>query len=142
MCDAGQKFQAIAQQDIKNTSALHQWARSICIRASLKDNPEVSRWLASELLTACGVMLSQSTYWCGCFGRGQMLQCVMSPCTLAGASMHWTCCGGDQVQCMQCLRLMKKKLPLSGLSPTHLMKFSWRCVFASIVVQLVQHMQN
>lgn len=57
MCAAGQKFQAIAQQDIKNTSALHNWAKSICIRASLKDNPEVSSWLAAETGTGCAAML-------------------------------------------------------------------------------------
>ena len=41
--NAGQKFQGIAQQDLQNTNALHNWAKSICIRASLKDNPEVSQ---------------------------------------------------------------------------------------------------
>ena len=49
--DAGQKFQAIAQQDLQNTSALHNWAKSICIRASLKDNAEVSPTLPSPLLS-------------------------------------------------------------------------------------------
>ena len=50
MCVAGQKFQAIAQQDLKNSTALHNWAKSICIRASLKDNPEVSSELAAEYI--------------------------------------------------------------------------------------------
>lgn len=50
MCAAGQKFQAIAQQDLKNSNALHNWAKSICIRASLKDNPEVSSELAAEYI--------------------------------------------------------------------------------------------
>ena len=37
----GHKFQAIAQQNIEDTRALTNWAKSICIRASLKDQPEV-----------------------------------------------------------------------------------------------------
>ena len=48
---AGQKFQAIAQQDLQNTNALHNWAKSICIRASLKDNPEVSQLMPHGLMT-------------------------------------------------------------------------------------------
>lgn len=62
---AGQKFQAIAQQDLKNTSALHNWAKSICIRASLKDNAEVSSSCADETRSALEmVMLSQLSYRC------------------------------------------------------------------------------
>ena len=41
MC-AGHKFQAIAQENLDDTKALTNWAKSICIRASLKDKPEVS----------------------------------------------------------------------------------------------------
>ena len=43
---AGLKFQAIAQQNLEDTKALTNWAKSICIRASLKDKPEVGRQAA------------------------------------------------------------------------------------------------
>ncbi|KAL3162313.1 hypothetical protein ABBQ32_009999 [Trebouxia sp. C0010 RCD-2024] len=54
---AGQKFQAIAQQDLQNTSALHNWAKSICIRASLKDNPEDAMRLYSSAIDKCDQVL-------------------------------------------------------------------------------------
>ncbi|DBB01005.1 hypothetical protein WJX77_011002 [Trebouxia sp. C0004] len=48
LIDAGHKFQSIAQQNIEDTKALTNWAKSICIRASLKDRPEDAMRLYSS----------------------------------------------------------------------------------------------
>ncbi|KAL0033584.1 hypothetical protein WJX79_005150 [Trebouxia sp. C0005] len=48
LIDAGHKFQSIAQQNIEDTKALTNWAKSICIRASLKDKPEEAMRLYSS----------------------------------------------------------------------------------------------
>ncbi|KAL0047178.1 hypothetical protein WJX82_008722 [Trebouxia sp. C0006] len=48
LIDAGHKFQSIAQQNIEDTKALTNWAKSICIRASLKDKPEDAMRLYSS----------------------------------------------------------------------------------------------
>ena len=50
---AGHKFQAIAQQNLEDTKALTNWAKSICIRASLKDRPEVCQKRCRFSVVAC-----------------------------------------------------------------------------------------
>ena len=56
---AGHKFQGIAQQNLEDTRALTNWAKSICIRASLKDNPEVRcHPLSAALFDHPGVTLT------------------------------------------------------------------------------------